>query len=141
VGRFESKNRQWNTEHQAASRFVVQFNLEFADWQFVNSMGSRCFGYLIPSILLLTVIGFGLHLGDRAFWVLVFPLGLVSYPLLLIQAILLFVMWRSFQQYRSILDGGFETPPAIRLTKHKEAQRKVKRYTDANPNVHSGGMS
>ena len=84
------------------------------------------------------MIGIG-DLGDRAFSIMVFPLELVSYPLMLIQAILLFVIWRSFQKYRSILDGGFETPPAIRLTKYKEAQRKVKRL-DANPNVHSGGF-
>lgn len=84
-------------------------------------MGVRCFWYLVLSILLLAVFGLGVLLGDRAFWMMVYPLGLGTYPLSFIQITLLFVMRRSFNGYEAICGKEFLKPSDEQFAEYKKA--------------------
>ncbi|MFL2535315.1 MAG: hypothetical protein ACJ0RQ_03715 [Candidatus Azotimanducaceae bacterium] len=127
-----NKDRRWSSNHTAASGRLLQFAREYSEWQYVNSMAGRVLVCLIPSVLLLIALWFA-SVGDRAFEIMIYPVGLVAYPLSLIQLVLLFVLWRSIKKYKSIVQKGYSTPTAKEVVAARNDKHLIDKYVANQP--------
>ncbi len=131
-----NKDRKWSSKHTAASGRLLQFAREYSDWQYINSMAGRLLACLIPSVLLLIAVWFTSD-SERAFEIMIYPLGLAAYPLSLIQLVLLFVFWRFIKKYKSIVQKGYSTPTAEELVAARNDQHLIDKYVARQPTSHT----
>jgi len=135
-----NKDRAWTSEHTAASGRLRSFSAKYSDWHYVNGMGRRFLACLIPCFLLLIAFWLASQ-SDRAFEIMIYPLGLAAYPLSFIQLVLLFVLWRSIKKYRVIVQMGYSTPTADEISAADNEQRLIDKYVASHPaNNNLGGF-
>ena len=134
-----NKDRQWSSKHTAASGRLLQFARKYSEWQYVNSMTGRVLACFIPSVLLLIAVWFA-SVSDRAFEIMIYPLGLAAYPLSLIQIVLLFVLWRAVKKYRAIVQNGYSTPTADEVWAANNDKRLIDKYVASHPATHNSSL-
>ena len=127
-----NKDRKWSSKHTAASGRLLQFARKYSEWQYVNSMAGRVLACLIPSVLLLIAVWFA-SVSERAFEIMIYPVGLVAYPLSLIQVVLLFILLRSIKTYKSIVQKGYSTPTAEEVVAARNDKHLVDKYVAGQP--------
>ena len=127
-----NKDRRWSSNHTAASGRLLQFARKYSEWQYVNSMTGRVLACLIPSVLLLIAVWFA-SVSDRAFEIMIYPVGLVAYPLLLIQLVLLFVLRLSIKEYKSIVQKGYSIPTAEEVVAARNDKHLIDKYVASHP--------
>ena len=127
-----NKDRAWTSGHSAASGRIRQHLTKYSDWHYVNSMVGRLLACLIPSFLLLIAFWIASQ-SERAFEIMIYPLGLAAYPLSFIQIVLLFVLWRAVKKYRAIVQNGYSTPTADEVWAANNDRRLIKKYMASHP--------
>ena len=127
-----NKDRAWTSEHSAASGRIRQHLTKYSDWHYVNSMVGRLLACLIPSFLLLIAFWIASQ-SERAFEIMIYPVGLVAYPLSLIQVVLLFILLRSIKKYKSIVQKGYSTPTAEEVVAARNDKHLVDKYVASQP--------
>ena len=136
-----NKDRAWTSEHSAASGRIRQHLTKYSDWHYVNSMVGRLLACLIPSFLLLIAFWIASQ-SERAFEIMIYPLGLAAYPLSFIQLVLLFVLWRAVKKYRAIVQNGYSTPTAEEVWAANNDRRLIEKYMASHPatNINTVGF-
>ena len=136
-----NKDRAWTSGHSAASGRIRQHLTKYSDWHYVNSMVGRLLAYLIPSFLLLIAFWIASQ-SERAFEIMIYPLGLAAYPLSFIQIVLLFVLWRAVKKYRAIVQNGYSTPTADEVWAANNDRRLIEKYMASHPatNINTVGF-
>ena len=134
-----NKDRQWSSKHTAASGRLFQFARKYSEWQYVNRMTGRVLACFIPSVLLLIAAWFA-SVGDRAFEIMIYPVGLVAYPLSFIQIVLLFVIWRAVKKYRAIVQNGYRAPTADEVWAANNDKRLIEKYVASHPATHNSSL-
>jgi len=129
-----NKDRAWTSGHSAASGRIRQHLTKYSDWHYVNSMVGRLLAYLIPSFLLLIAFWIASQ-SERAFEIMIYPLGLAAYPLSFIQIVLLFVLWRAVKKYRAIVQNGYSTPTADEVWAANNDRRLIEKYMASHNTV------
>ena len=130
-----NKDRAWTSGHSAASGRIRQHLTKYSDWHYVNSMVGRLLACLIPSFLLLIAFWIASQ-SERAFEIMIYPLGLAAYPLSFIQLVLLFVLWRAVKKYRAIVQNGYSTPTADEVWAANNDRRLIEKYIASHPAPH-----
>ena len=130
-----NKDRAWTSGHSAASGRIRQHLTKYSDWHYVNSMVGRLLACLIPSFLLLIAFWIASQ-SERAFEIMIYPLGLAAYPLSFIQIVLLFVLWRAVKKYRAIVQNGYSTPTADEVWAANNDRRLIEKYIASHPAPH-----
>ncbi|MDA9043970.1 hypothetical protein N9H56_05405 [Pseudomonadales bacterium] len=130
-----NKDRAWTSGHSAASGRIRQHLTKYSDWHYVNSMVGRLLACLIPSFLLLIAFWTASQ-SERAFEIMIYPLGLAAYPLSFIQLVLLFVLWRAVKKYRAIVQNGYSTPTADEVWAANNDRRLIEKYIASHPAPH-----
>ena len=136
-----NKDRAWTSGHSAASGRIRQHLTKYSDWHYVNSMVGRLLACLIPSFLLLIAFWIASQ-SERAFEIMIYPLGLAAYPLSFIQLVLLFVLWRAVKKYRAIVQNGYSTPTADEVWAANNDRRLIEKYMASHPatNINTVGI-
>jgi uncharacterized membrane protein YhfC len=136
-----NKDRAWTSGHSAASGRIRQHLTKYSDWHYVNSMVGRLLACLIPSFLLLIAFWIASQ-SERAFEIMIYPLGLAAYPLSFIQIVLLFVLWRAVKKYRAIVQNGYSTPTADEVWAANNDRRLIEKYMASHPatNINTVGF-
>ena len=136
-----NKDRAWTSEHSAASGRIRQHLTKYSDWHYVNSMVGRLLACLIPSFLLPIAFWIASQ-SERAFEIMIYPLGLAAYPLSFIQIVLLFVLWRAVKKYRAIVQNGYSTPTADEVWAANNDRRLIEKYMASHPatNINTVGF-
>ena len=136
-----NKDRAWTSGHSAASGRIRQHLTKYSDWHYVNSMVGRLLACLIPSFLLLIAFWIASQ-SERAFEIMIYPLGLAAYPLSFIQLVLLFVLWRAVKKYRAIVQNGYSTPTADEVWAANNDRRLIEKYMASHPatNINTVGF-
>ena len=129
-----NKDRAWTSGHSAASGRIRQHLTKYSDWHYVNSMVGRLLACLIPSFLLLIAFWIASQ-SERAFEIMIYPLGLAAYPLSFIQIVLLFVLWRAVKKYRAIVQNGYSTPTADEVWAANNDRRLIEKYMASHNTV------
>ena len=136
-----NKDRAWTSGHSAASGRIRQHLTKYSDWHYVNSMVGRLLACLIPSFLLLIAFWIASQ-SERAFEIMIYPLGLAAYPLSFIQLVLLFVLWWAVKKYRAIVQNGYSTPTADEVWAANNDRRLIEKYMASHPatNINTVGF-
>ena len=127
-----NKDRQWSSKHTLASGRLLQFARKYSEWQYVNSMTGRVLDCFIPSVLLLIAVWFA-SVSDRAFEIMIYPVGLVAYPLSLIQLVLLFGLKQSVREYKSIIQKGYSIPTEEEVVAARDDKHLIDKYVASHP--------
>ena len=134
-----NKDRAWTSGHSAASGRIRQHLTKYSDWHYVNSMVGRLLACLIPSFLLLIAFWIASQ-SERAFEIMIYPLGLAAYPLSFIQIVLLFVIWRAVKKYRAIVQNGYSAPTADEVWAANNDKRLIDKYVASHPATHNSSL-
>ena len=114
----------WTSEDSETGHNVIEFQKRYKDWLFIKGFPRRVFFSLTPAFLIVGVISFANHLGERAFWIMVYPLGLPTYLLVLVQLAVFVFLFKAAERRRLITQRGFESPTEEEIRNYRKNMRK-----------------